>query len=352
MNKFVHFTLTPFEIPFLKPMTFGKKNYISKKGYYLNLYDQNGKMGLAELSVLPHFYPNPLEKEASYLHRHIGKILKKSFDISKINIERPLFNLFEIDQPHSITSPVLFCLESAILSWWKNTYNKSFNKKFNIEKSFYKVPMSGLYIPKENDPLPHLIKEWNKMGINSLKVKVGRLKLETEIKMLKDLNTFSHGSLKLRLDGNKSFEVNDFIELCKILPLKTIEYAEEPLKNIEQWDLAYEKTKVPLALDEGLLDFINNGERPINGLLAWIIKPIFIGGVSKSFELIRLANEKNYQPIISSTFESLVGLKTLALLSHYQNNLKSTSSGLDTFKYMAYDNPWESPKLEAGSLII
>lgn len=352
MNKFIHFTLTPYEVPFLKPLTFGEKKYLGKKGYYLNLYDDNGKVGISELSVLPHFYRNSLEKEASFLHRHLKSILKKPFDISKINLEKPLFNLFELQDMETLTSPVKFCLESAILSWWKNTSWNSFKIRFKLDRKVYKVPLTGLYIPNESDPLPHLVNEWKKSGLTSLKVKVGRLKIETEIKILKDLDSYSKGGFKFRLDGNRSLDLIDYLALVKNLPPKSIEYAEEPLKNKEEWNQAFEQTKIRLALDESLLEYIEAGTPTIPGLLAWIIKPNFIGGLSKSFELIRIANEKNFLPIISSTFESAVGLKILALLSHYQNTFKTTSSGLDTFKYMANDNPWDPPKLEAGSLII
>ena len=169
--------------------------------------------------------------------------------------------------------------------------------------------------------------------IHSVKVKVAQTSLEEEIKLIHEILAI-RPDLKLRLDANRGFTLEQAIEFAACLPLHAIEYIEEPCVNPHDNPTFYRAIEMPWALDESLNDptyqFIMQ-----DGLVALVAKPMLIGSLEKLQSLQSEAEHSGVRFIISSSLESSLGIAALARLSQVMT--PDEIPGLDTLSAFSAD---------------
>jgi len=306
-----------FKIAFTTPILIGSKKYSKKEGLLLFSKNSSGDEVCSELSPFIELHGISLVDARLEIDKLIPHL---NFNLDNIDIRLPLFNLVpSLNKDLSnISAASLYCLETLALKLFPNELN------FN---NLNPVKINGLFIPgysKIKNSLPKV-----------LKVKIGRLNSETEKKALKEL--IDSGYI-LRPDGNRSFSNNDLTSLMRSIPAKSIDYLEEPLKDIKEWNLFSSKHPFMMALDENLESYLNNKiEINHDSIKAWVIKPSVHYSISGCIKLIDRANKENIQLIVSSSFETSVGLIPLLYLANLQDKNKPTYHGLDTLKYLSSD---------------
>ncbi|MDC0253496.1 hypothetical protein OAK75_01260 [Bacteriovoracales bacterium] len=305
--KFLDFSLKKVTLPFKRPLQIGQNKLHTKTSLYLTLYFSGGFSGTGEISLLPGLIDLTPEEAKKETLNYLTPLRGLSLNIKKdLKITRPLFNLLPTQM---LSSPVLFGIEMALMS-------KPFQEIC--------VPINDLIYPGGKHP---------KTSNPTVKVKIGRK--EEEVQFLNQLGKME--GISLRLDGNRNFSVNKLLTFLKKLEPQTqkkIEYLEEPLEKISDWPEVHEKTGLSLGIDESLLEY-NKNVPP--GTSTFIIKPSFHGGISKTLSLFKDAKKRNIKCVVSSTFETSLGLYTLALLA--KNNSK-TPAGINTFNYLEEKNPF------------
>lgn len=169
-------------------------------------------------------------------------------------------------------------------------------------------------------------------GSSVLKLKVGVLPLADDIHRIQSILDALRPGQKLRLDANQSFQIEGIQALVASLTgVEKIDYIEEPLSadcSYEDWE-SY--SSIPYAIDETLL---NNAELvfPERSLpKALILKPSVLGGVL-SHKLLKAAQTLDLQTVISSSFETEVGLGALNALAN--RVAPETVHGLATRDYL------------------
>jgi O-succinylbenzoate synthase len=156
----------------------------------------------------------------------------------------------------------------------------------------------------------------------------------------KELLTILKGKVSIRLDLNRSWSQADVDTFFSSYPIDTFEYVEEPYQDAEALDSFVH----PLALDESLADE-NNWNLP--RLNTVIIKPSVIGAGQKIRRLISHCKERKIKTVVSSAFESGVGMYQIALLAHYYS-LNKNSLGIDTLKFFHDDLLVDKPEINHG----
>ena len=146
-----------------------------------------------------------------------------------------------------------------------------------------------------------------------MKVKVAQTSIEDELSLIYGILR-NRPDLKLRLDANRGFTLEQAIEFAACLPLDTIEYIEEPCQNPQDNLAFYQAIGMPYALDESLNDPDYQFAMQ-NGLTALIIKPMLLGSIEKLANLIDTAQSYGVRCIISSSLESSLGISDLAHLA-------------------------------------
>ena len=171
------------------------------------------------------------------------------------------------------------------------------------------------------------------MHVHSVKVKVAQTSIEDELSLIYGILR-TRPDLKLRLDANRGFTLEQAIEFAACLPLDTIEYIEEPCQNPQDNLEFYQAIGMPYALDESLNDPDYQFAMQ-NGLTALVIKPMLLGSIEKLANLIETAQSYGVRCIISSSLESSLGINDLAHLAAILT--PDEIPGLDTLSAFSQD---------------
>jgi len=162
------------------------------------------------------------------------------------------------------------------------------------------------------------------------KIKVGRASIQEELSMLSHISSLVPPNTPIRLDANCAWNLSeclDFWHHLQQVPL-TIEYIEEPLRDPTH----YPHIPFPFALDERLSLYADRLHH-LPQLKALILKPSLLG-FSSCIGWIKKASQHKLKAIISSTFESSIGLHSYAQLAALQ---PQTYAGLGTASWFLDD---------------
>jgi len=279
--------LIPYKIPF--------KNQF-REGLIVHIKTQEGEEGFGEIAPLPNW-----SKET------LNDAKKQALETLKTP------HSFEELQKLDLYPSVRFGLESALL---------------DIEKPLDKLP-----------PLPLCaLLPRPAAGFKMAKLKVGHLRVKEAVEAARKIPK----TLKLRIDVNRKWSLDDVKAFCNSFPHDFFDYIEEPLSNFDD----YQKLTSlhPIAFDETFR------ERPLRDLLAipnlkaLVAKPTLQGGLTTYLPLMGEIQKKGIDFIISSSYESEVGIYALAKMAFRLRAIKKPL-GLDTLHFFSHGKvkPWSAP---------
>jgi len=107
---------------------------------------------------------------------------------------------------------------------------------------------------------------------------------------------------------------------------------------------------IPVALDESLLSLPFDDVKSISGVENLVLKPTMLGGIEKTCQIIRRAKDFALETIVSSSFESSLGIWVLTSLAG--SSLHNAVAGLDTLKWFKKDVLKKPILIENGSVHI
>ncbi|WOT05445.1 o-succinylbenzoate synthase [Shewanella youngdeokensis] len=183
-------------------------------------------------------------------------------------------------------------------------------------------------------------------SVHAVKVKVAQTSLEDEIQLIHQILAI-RPDLKLRLDANQGFELQQAIDFIACIPLHAIEYIEEPCQNPADNPALYQAIGAPWALDESLNDPMYQFEMQ-PGLCAIIIKPMLLGSLEALQSLQQQADEHGVRTIISSSLEASLGIADLSRLASIVT--PDEIPGIDTLAAFSQDVLCSSGKAQRLNL--
>ncbi len=133
-------------------------------------------------------------------------------------------------------------------------------------------------------------------GHQRTKLKIG-IDLETDIKLIRDVNAMTQGCLGITVDANQNWNVKEAIKTLTALSDYSIEFAEEPLRAdapMSQWAQLADSTNIAIAGGENITSqsmfstFIDQGKLKVAqpDVAKW-------GGVSGALEIGELCATRN-----------------------------------------------------------
>ncbi len=295
MYKMEDLSFHPYEIP----LTTGK----IRTGCLIHITDRLGNCSISDVAPLPQFSLESLteaiqqfkKKKEEILHTHWGSDFLEKIDS---------WNLFP---------SVQFALESALLS--------IFSPRIELT-----IPTSALLMGSFQEIL-HLARLRQQEGFTSAKLKVNNLSFKEAFQIIHTLKD----TFQLRIDVNRAWNTTDSLEFFSKFPENTFDYVEEPFQNPHDLD---QFTLHPLAVDESFPSDLSLKElESLPNLRALIYKPTIQGGIFKSLHLHEWTQKRKIQFILSSSFESDVGLMNIVSLA----NLLSLKDpiGIGTYHYLS-----------------
>lgn len=168
-------------------------------------------------------------------------------------------------------------------------------------------------------------------GYRAVKLKVGRQSLE------EDLNTVhticeKYPELKVRIDANRSWSIKTTEKFVRATQNLRLDYLEEPLRDKTELPELARNSNIPIALDETLRE--QDAEKYLKVADVRVLKPTLAGGIYTTLAHIEQAIQENARCIISSSYESGVGMLGLIELAR---KLPEETHGLDTHKVFERD---------------
>ncbi|MGP9497707.1 o-succinylbenzoate synthase [Halomonas sp. AOP43-D1-4] len=175
-----------------------------------------------------------------------------------------------------------------------------------------------------------------------LKLKVARYAMSDELALVARLSE-KLPATQLILDANGGWTREEATRFCRQLPREQIDYLEEPCSTFADTIAVADAAGVKIALDETLSRNAPWYSHP--HIAALVIKPTLIGALSACEALVQRAREDNLRVVISSSFESDLGLGLLARLARQW--APTEPPGLDTGNWLA-----ERVTTTAGEVVV
>ncbi|WP_452218727.1 o-succinylbenzoate synthase [Lacinutrix undariae] len=239
---------------------------------------------------------------------------------------------------------IQFGLEMAFQSLKSKSAFELFPSEFT--KGNASIPINGLIWMGSEDFMKQQIKDKIEAGFSCIKMKIGAIDFDTEMKLLKSIRKeFSVSDIELRVDANGAFSKEEALLKLQELSELQLHSIEQPIKQgqIEAMAKLCAETPLPIALDEELIGVFDTEKKA--ELLQQIspqyiiLKPSFVGGWKGSNEWISFAESQQIGWWITSALESNVGLNAIAQWTYQlQNNMPQ---GLGTGSL--FTNNFESP---------
>jgi len=212
---------------------------------------------------------------------------------------------------------IQFGIEQAFLSLNSITSFELFPSKFTQGND--SIGINGLVWMGAEDFMKQQIKDKLEQGFDCIKMKIGAIDFETELKLLKSIRKeYSKSDIELRVDANGAFSPEKALDKLKVLSELDLHSIEQPIKAGQFNEMASlcEKTPLAIALDEELIGVfdVTKKEKMLQTIQPQyiILKPSLVGGFKGSNEWISMANRLGIKNWITSALESNVGLNAIS----------------------------------------
>ncbi|MBF2055571.1 MAG: o-succinylbenzoate synthase [Candidatus Sericytochromatia bacterium] len=208
-----------------------------------------------------------------------------------------------------------------------------------------RLPLNALLTPQAPAALLTQARRLYAEGYRCFKLKVGFGGPRDDLRLIDTLLAALPG-IALRLDANRCWSLAQALDFAARLPETGIDYLEEPLREPAQARHWREHSPQRLALDESLAQSDWQALAAVADVL--VLKPMLLG--PQRFEAcVALARAQGQQLVISSVFESGLGLRALARLAY--SLAPEVPAGLDTWRAFARDLTDPPFEAQAGSVI-
>lgn len=209
---------------------------------------------------------------------------------------------------------ILFGLETAVLDLENGGRRILFENDFLNGKP---IPINGLIWMGDTDFMLKQIDEKIALGFRCIKLKVGGLRFDKEMKVLAYIrDKYPDEGITIRLDANGAFKPNEALNLLREYSRFQIQSIEQPIKPGQgEMEELCRRSPIPIAFDEELIGKTDPREK--RELLKKmkpsfvILKPTLHGGLSGCREWIALAEKAGTGWWITSALESNIGLNAI-----------------------------------------
>lgn len=332
MNQ-ISLTYLSYSLKLKKPFETVKAKITERKGFIITLKDSEKFKGYGDSAPMPKFGSESFDDDIKFLSD-----LKLNLKIDLTNFDE---SLQENLSPLSRLPALRHGFEQAFLNYVCSKTKVSLNELLNRESSSA-INVNGLIgfssIEDACKRASGLIEE----GYKTIKVKVGRLKIEEDLKILECIRKNAGGEINIRIDANGKWNLKSAKSNLQSFEKYNIEYCEQPVNKTSDFVRLREKTSVPLAADESIRsvqdaeDFILKKAAPV-----LILKPMMLGGIISTMNIADLAKKNKIKVVITSSFESVVGRSFAILAASFLKD--NTAHGLATADYFEkdlFDNPY------------
>ena len=319
-----------YSIPLDPPLLIGGRTLQQRDGFFIKITDDDGAVGWGEAAPLKNFHAGNLKETEEQL-LNIAALLKG----------QPMPEAIEEMTPISVDGvslseyrpAVQWAVETALFTLKANARRLPLARMISRHCEL-DIPVNGFL----TGTLAEIVTQAGILlaqGYRALKIKVGQGTLSDDIERIRAVNAVIESKALLRVDANRSWDLPDALEFIRQVGLTTIEYIEEPLKDLSRVGEFYQETFMPVALDESIQGLDFSRIQSMDGVDVLVLKPSLFGSFHKIWELATRARNRGLRVVLSSSFESSYGLTVIAHVAACLT--KNIPAGLDTGKFFKKD---------------
>lgn len=326
MNK-LELTYHPYKLKLSTPFETSKGKITERKGFIISLKSSSGKIGVGDVAPLPEFGSETYEEaETSIASVKIAIRIDMSDFKDSLKVFLSDFN----------NRPALkHGLEQALINLICNERKIAVVDLLNLKlKKEIRVNAAIGFLKPEEAALSAL--QFVKEGFKTIKIKTGRDNFEDDLVTVSTIRKAVGDEIKLRIDTNGKWSVEEADKNLKRLQEFSLEYAEQPVNSIEEFKELKSRTSVALAADESIRDSETAKKFLAAKAIGFVIlKPMMLGGLLPTLEIIELAEKNNVIPVITSSFESVIGRSNVVIAA--ASVKADIAHGLAVFRYFEDD---------------
>lgn len=295
------FSIQPVELKYPAPVRISHTIFVKRKILYIYLYSVE-KWGVGEVSPLTEFGAEDIifaEKAAN----EICTLLLERSKQTCLNTE----DLSSLVEKYKLFPATLSGIEQAFVQLYTKCVTASVKELYGFSH-IEELEVNAMIGAEEPEKAFAMCKEaWNN-GYNTIKLKVGKHNLYNELHLLSLIREHMPEKVKIRLDANGAFDVTEAVLRIRAYSVYKIEYIEQPVKTIAEFEKIREHVDIPLALDESIsgIPFLEQ-EIGSNTIDFFIIKPAQLGMLRQIIPVIRSIESEGKGVVITHSLESRIG---------------------------------------------
>jgi L-Ala-D/L-Glu epimerase len=342
-------TFTSCVLPFRRPLATARGALTSRRIILIAITDDEGHIGIGEAAPLPDFGTENFDRAWHIL----GEFTAQSHfapvpaALSELAAWREQAGVSDKQTP-----ALSFGIEAALASLLAQRAGLSLSKILN-PSALAIVRVNAVIGGGTTEEALHSTHLAAAEGFDTFKIKTGARSVRGDIETLRTLHK-EFPEFSLRVDANSAWDLDEARQFAHGTAACDLEFIEDPLKDrsIETLRVLRKGTEVPIALDEcarrpeELHVFM---EQELCDVV--MLKPAAVGSFAALESIAAEARERHVEVVLSSLFESSIGLAYAATCAAALGSIKF-AHGLGTAGLLATDVLPEPLLHERGVLAV
>ncbi|HOP07918.1 MAG TPA: o-succinylbenzoate synthase [candidate division Zixibacteria bacterium] len=324
-------TIYRFSLPLKKALKLVTGPVTEREGFVVKVTGDEGQVGYGEIAPLPGFSRETIDEIPEAIKQLkavvVGNETPENLEELSGGFKRWLSSM---GLPYSVR----FGFESAVLGAMASERGLSLCRLLSDSPRKH-VTFNCMLSHGTDEEVLAAALERQAEGFKTFKLKIGRGDPAIDVALVASLRQTLGDGTVIRLDANRQYtceSIGGFVEAIKSIG---VEYIEEPLPTRAE-NLQWAKAgKLPVALDESVGEIEPEEAAACPGVIAVLLKPTRLG-LERTVRFARAASSRSIMPVISSSFESSLGLSILAHLALVVTR-HEIAMGLATADIFAHD---------------
>lgn len=295
---------TPYRIPFRQPFVTAHGIQAERRGVLLQLHTDTGLVGLSEAAPIPGSPPRAWSDAATLL-----EALQASLPGQQLEETAAVSGTAGHLHPAAVAA-VRCGLDTAICDLMAQAAGMPVALWLESESS-ETVPVNATIALPDVAPAADAAAKARASGFSCVKLKVGMAAgAEAERERVSAVRKAIGKRLKLRLDANGAWGVEQAIHTIQALESYDIELVEQPVAcgDVEALRQVRAAVRTPIAADEDV-DSVAAAERVLAAGAAQVlvVKPMVVGGLRPARRIIERAQAYGISCIVTTTLDAGIG---------------------------------------------
>lgn len=293
----------PYERALPKPIRTAHGAYRERAGFLVQVLSETGGYGLGDVAPLPGFSQETLEGARAAWE----KLNARSRDVF---IPNDATQLAAVSSRLGLLPPsVQFGVESALADCAAREQGMPLSTWLNSDAAS-RVSVNGLISEQSTDAAVAALRAKYRDGYRCFKVKAGVDEVDQDIQRIRAL-CHVLDDVRIRVDVNGGWNEEQLRTACGGWADADLEFIEQPLApgSAETARCITREFGIGLALDEEVSS-VEFGMHLLRADLCdvIVIKPMMVGGLTGALQLARAASESGKRIVLTSAWESDVGV--------------------------------------------